>query len=116
MQIASESTFVTGNGCRTYISIRYEKKICTKFWFLVVDFQPDPLRPFGDFENPLGQHAVPSGLRSGLRSALRASLRPPVGPSGPAGCPRGFLKSPPDSGDLGENPLNKIRIFYTNSS
>ena len=51
-------------------------------------FSPDPHRPFGDFENPLGQHAVPSGLRSGLRSALRASLRPPLRPSGPADWPR----------------------------
>ena len=38
-------------------------------------FSPDPHRPFGDFEIPLGQHAVPSGLRFALRSALRASLR-----------------------------------------
>ena len=64
-------------------------------------FYPDPHRPFGDFENPLGQLAVPSGLRSGLGSALRASLRPPLRPSGTACCPRGFSKSPPGSGDLG---------------
>ena len=25
-------------------------------------FCPDPHRPFGDFENPLGQHAVTSGI------------------------------------------------------
>ena len=75
-------------------------------------FCPDPHRPFGDFENPLGQHAVPSGLRSGLRSALRASLRPPLRPSGTACCPRGFSKSPPGSGDLGENSLSKTRISY----
>ena len=36
-------------------------------------FSPDPHRPFRDFENPLGQHAVPSGLRSGPR-ARRAAL------------------------------------------
>ena len=33
-------------------------------------FSPDPHRPFGDFENPLRQHAVPSGIfkiPSGLR-------------------------------------------------
>ena len=34
---------------------------------------PDPHSPFGDFENPPGQHAVPSGLRSGPR-ARRAAL------------------------------------------
>ena len=50
------------------------EKIYIKFWFLFGDFHQDPHRPFGDFENPVGQHAVPSGLRSGLRSALRASL------------------------------------------
>ena len=33
-------------------------------------FSPDPHHPFRDFENPLGQHTVPSCLRSGLRSAL----------------------------------------------
>ena len=38
------------------------KKIYTKFWFLFGNFQPDPHRLFGDFENPLGQHAVPSGI------------------------------------------------------
>ena len=49
------------------------EKIYTKFWFLFGDFHQDPHRPFGDFENPLGQHAVPSGLRSGPR-ARRAAL------------------------------------------
>ena len=33
-------------------------------------------------------------------------------PSGSTPCPRGFSKSPPGSGDLGENPLPKTRIFY----
>ena len=36
-------------------------------------FCPDPHRPFGDFENPLGQLAVASDLRSGPR-ARRAAL------------------------------------------
>ena len=34
------------------------EKIYTKFWFLFGDFHQDPHRPFGDFENPLGQHAL----------------------------------------------------------
>ena len=72
---------VTGNGRRTYISDKNEKKICQKFWFLVVDFQPDPLRPFGEFDNSLQQHAVPSGLHSDLRSALLTSLWPTLRPS-----------------------------------
>ena len=36
-------------------------------------FCPDPHRPFGDFENPLGQHAVPSRIfkiLAGLRGIL----------------------------------------------
>ena len=49
-------------------------------------FSPDSHRPVGDFANPLGQHAVPSGI----------------------------FKSPPGSGDLGENPLPITRIFYIN--
>ena len=56
--------------------------------------------PVGDFENPLGQHAVPSGLRSGPR-ARRAALGDFQNP----------LRAP---GDLGENPLTKIRILPTN--
>ena len=47
-----------------------KKIICTKFGFLIGDFPQIPIRPFGDFENPLGQHAVPSGIfkiPSGLR-------------------------------------------------
>ena len=90
------------------------KKIYTKFWFLIGNFQPDPHRLFGDFENPLGQHAVPSGQSEGRMEALRASLRPSLCPSGTACCPRGFSKSPPGSGDLGENSLTKIRISYIN--
>ena len=39
-----------------------KKIICTKFGFLIGDFTQIPIRPFGDFENPLGQHAVPSGI------------------------------------------------------
>ena len=35
-------------------------------------------------------------------------------PSGSTPCPRGFSKSPPGSGDLGENPLPKTRISYIN--
>ena len=38
------------------------KKIYTKFWFLIGNCQPDPHRLFGDFENPLWQQAVPSGI------------------------------------------------------
>ena len=72
IQKACESACVTGKGRRTCISDKLEKKICTKFWFSVVDFQPDPLRPFGDFENPLGQHAVPSGIFK-IPSGLRGS-------------------------------------------
>ena len=33
-------------------------------------------------------------------------------PSGSTPCPRGFSKSPPGTGDLGENPLPKTRISY----
>ena len=72
--------------------------------------------PVGDFENPLGQHAVPSGQSEDRREALRASLRPSLCPSGTACCPRGFSKSPPGSGDLGENSLSKTRISYINFS
>ena len=77
------------------------EKIYTKFWFLFGDFHQDPHRPFGDFENPLGQHAVPSGLRSGPQ-ARRAALWDFQNP----------LRAP---GDLDENPLTKIRILPTNS-
>ena len=72
MQDASENTCVKGNGRRTCISDRSEKKICTKFWFLDVDFQPDPLRPIGDFEIPLGQMALPSVIFK-FSSCLRGS-------------------------------------------
>ena len=76
------------------MSDRFKKKNMYKILVYGRGFSPDPHRPFGDFENPLGQHAVPSGLRSGLRSALRASLRPPLRPSGTACCPRGISKIP----------------------
>ena len=61
--------------------LREEKNI---YEILVFDreFSPDPHRLFGDFENPLGQHAVPSGRAkagerrfaplSGLHFASRA--------------------------------------------
>ena len=77
-------------------------------------FCPDPHRPFGDFGNPLGQYAVPSGLRSGLCSALRATIRPPLLPLGTACCPRGFSKPPQGFGELGEISLPKTIIFYMN--
>ena len=90
-----------------------KKIICTKFGFLIGDFPQIPIRSFGDFENPLGQHAVPLGLRSGLGSALRASLRPPLRPSGTACCPRGFSKSPPGSGGSGwKSPHKKPNFLY----
>ena len=47
------------------------KKKNIKFGFSGRGISPDPHRPFGDFENPLGQLAVPSGIfkkPSGLRS------------------------------------------------
>ena len=65
---------------------RIKKKICTKFWFMVVDFPQIPI------------------ARSGILKI----------PSGSTPCPRGFSKSPPGSGDLDENPLPKTRIFYIN--
>ena len=44
-------------------------------------FCPDPHRPFGDFENPPGQLAVPTGIfkiPSGLRgSGLKSPLKNP---------------------------------------
>ena len=61
------------------------KKICTKFVFFRGDLAQDPLAHWG-FENPLGQVAGPSGI----------------------------FKSPLGSGDLGHNPLEKIRILYIN--
>ena len=61
---------------------RIKKKICTKFWFMVVDFPQIPI------------------ARSGILKI----------PSGSTPCPRGFSKSPPGSGDLGENSLSKTRI------
>ena len=33
-----------------------------KILILFMDFRPDPPRPFGDFKNPLGHPAGPSGI------------------------------------------------------
>ena len=43
----------------------------------------------------------------------RASLWPSARPSGTAGCPRAFSRSPPGSGDQGGDPLTKTGITYT---
>ena len=51
-----------------------------KIRFFDRGFSPDPHRPFGDFENPLGQLAVPSGLRSG-RSTIPKILNFEFGPN-----------------------------------
>ena len=61
------------------------KKIYTKFGFCLVDFAQIPLAHRG-FENPLGHGAGPSGI----------------------------FKFPLGSGDLGKNPIEKIRILYIN--
>ena len=61
------------------------KKICTKFVFFRGDFAQDPLAHRG-FENPLRQGTGPSGI----------------------------FKSPLGFGDLGQNPLEKIRILSIN--
>ena len=53
------------------MSDRFKKKNMYKILVYGRGFSPDPHRPFGDFENPLGQHAVPSGLRSGRFGASR---------------------------------------------
>ena len=50
-----------------------------------------------------------SGIFSQIPIACSGILKIP---SGSTPCPRGFSKSPPGSGDLGENSLSKTRISY----
>ena len=58
--------------------------------------------PIGDFENSVGQHAVPSDLRYGPRLALRAFRS---GPRARRAALGDFLKPLRAPGDLGENYL-----------
>ena len=56
------------------------------FGFFLRVSSPDPPQPYRGFENPLGHGSGPSGI----------------------------FKSPLGFGDLGQNPLDKIRILYIN--
>ena len=97
--------------------VESHKNIPIQFLIFVRGLSQNLHRLFGNFENTLGQHAVPSGLRYCVRSVFRVSFRPLLGSSGMACCPRWSAKSLPGSNGSGiKSPLKNhkfsIHIFF----
>ena len=76
-----------------------------------MDFRPDPPRPFGDLKNPRGHPAGPEGRSGGRSEARSAERRWERRPEGPAGCPRGFFKSPNGRGGSGRKSMTQNQNF-----
>ena len=83
------------------MSDRIKKKICTKFWFMVVDFPQIPIGRSGILKIPSGSTPCP-------RASAPASVRRFAPISGVLLWGFSPLRA---LGELGENALTKYRIY-----